>query len=148
MIKYNCGGAGLTTGLTNQVENVVSLLPAAANVIVNLRDWDTNVGYAGQEVLRPFKSLSNQSAQLLITGRVTEEFATWLTSVGGGADPDHTDCADGNGTGADDVSRAETDGACFKPSEECSLSTPMNLYAAEVSHQASNRDIFSQYSRW
>ena len=80
MIKYNCGGMGLTTGLRQQVQRLVEVLAIAEQLVhvqVNLRDWNKNGegGHAAQMVLEPFSALANVRGAVVVTGDVEAGFA-------------------------------------------------------------------------
>lgn len=83
MIKYNCGGAGLATGVKKQVAKVVEVLSMAAELQylhINLRDWNRNIEdvYADPDFLTPFTNLENLKGEVKVTGDVEPGFAEWL----------------------------------------------------------------------
>lgn len=150
MIKYNCGGAGLTNGLTTQVQRVISLLPAAAMVQVNLRSWDTNVDFAGQEVLRPFKALRARGAELHVSGRITEEFLQWMTS----AEDDDNVRKPVDTHGAKDHDQSAGTPFLVKSIEPvktnvgCRIAVPIDAQMSRTLVNSSRGEIFSQFSPW
>lgn len=76
MVNFDCGGAGLTSGLRNQVSKLVEALNCAlsfSSVVIDSIDFNHN-GAAMQSVLEPFASLHNVHHGIDIVGDVGKSF--------------------------------------------------------------------------
>ena len=76
MIKYNCGGLGLTNGIKLQVKKLVDVLKTAeglAHVEVHLTDHKFDIK-TSQQSLEPFAELDNIYNRIVITGAESPDF--------------------------------------------------------------------------
>ena len=76
MIKFNCAGAGLASGLQAQVRRLTEALGRATELqtlVINLIDWNRDLE-AAQNVLRPLGDLKNVTQSVEIRGPVKRNF--------------------------------------------------------------------------